>query len=134
MPTPSPPAPEPDPTHLVARMLEQKDRDWVLLRTFYLVAECRSYRGAAAKLGLHDATAVRKRIQALERRLGGGTPLVLICFDGTGLKLTAAGRTIRNLLSPTAVVARTVLARSSGEGGRCQDDRRSGRSRAGPTS
>ena len=40
----------------------------------------------------------------------------------------------RDRLSPTAVVATIALARSSGEGERCQDDRRRRRWRRGRTS
>lgn len=86
------------PPVLVARIVRAKDWDWVRLRTFACVVERKSYGKAADELGLSGATAVRKRILGLENLLGQGQPLTLFRCDGTGQKLTEAGRQLWQLV------------------------------------
>jgi DNA-binding transcriptional LysR family regulator len=84
----------------VSRMIERQDRERILLRTFFVVHQCGSFRKAADILDLTDATAVRKRIQSLESLLGKvtGVRVMLVMTDNSGHALTAAGQLLIGLL------------------------------------
>ena len=85
------------PPAVVARLNQLRDPDSkhrYLLRTL-LVVSGDSYRGASRTLRLHDASAVRKRVQSLERMLsraaGHRGGIILVKSDGSGHLLTDLG-------------------------------------------
>jgi|GEM_PF-6146454 len=98
MPTPELPALSPAVASSIRLMLQQKDRDWLLLRTFYLVAEHGSYYAAAKLLGLAEPSSVWKRIERLQVALGN---IALVSpGDRTGTPLTDLGWAVVSMIQP----------------------------------
>ncbi len=85
-----------DPTIVeqVAKMLQEKGRDWIQLRTLYIVDKCRTLYRAAPVLGLGGVAPVRNRIRTLEKNLN----LDLLITDGTGSRITPEGRAVIELI------------------------------------